>query len=130
MKNIILLAALFFALDSFGATDYVECEGSLENMDMGKVYGDEHVNVLYDITANLNKRAFKSMPVLKELDYNSCQGAITEISYIDMDGNEFMILHSSQDECDGGNSYGVVYNKDSYGIVAHVKDGDFYCTKK
>ncbi len=129
MKNLIVLITLLLSLDSFATNyaDYKECTGVLAQT-LSELKGGEGVDVLYQSRARMSEREFNSTPVFNDgFEYESCKKAVKEVSIMDMDGNEFKLRFTHEDECDGGNTYGVVYDMGTGDIVAHINDGELYC---
>ncbi len=86
----------------------------------------------YDIIHSSKKQAkiseakWKTIPVLKDMEYEHCRDAITERTYDASNGERFYIYTSHEDVCDGGNTYGAVLNS-KWKLEAEIKDGDIYC---
>ena len=127
MKNLIALITLLTSLSSFAGyySDYQDCSGVL-TQELWAVQDGEGVDVIYDIDAEISAKEFNSTPVFNDgFEYKYCKNALTELVVMDMNGNEYKILHTHDDVCDGGNSYGVVYDMNTNKIIAHIHDGEF-----
>lgn len=68
--------------------------------------------------------------VIQSLDYQNdefqCDDKdIARTEFITEQGNLYYAVHTAEDYCDGGNSYGVVVDKNQ-APLAWIRDGDFY----
>ena len=64
----------------------------------------------------------------KGLDYNKCKDSMIESTLMTINGNEYVvIMPDSNDECDGGNSVGIVKDVYTKKIVAELHDGEYTC---
>lgn len=75
----------------------------------------------YDCTkATFPKEDFKRYASLKSFSYKDCKDSMHQFEL--PDGTRFVF--TNEDDCDGGNSYGLVYRKDK--VVALINDSNFY----
>lgn len=75
-----------------------------------------------------SKEDFLNLPYIgQEFDYESCKGALRSIDFYDIvSGDHYHGIFTHDDDCDGGNSHGVLYNdKDEH--IGYIYDGDFSC---
>lgn len=74
----------------------------------------------------LNLENWKSIDVILNFDPHECLKS-TKQELIKVGNKEFWRFRSTDDDCDGGNTYGSIYSKDLKTAVAHIYDGDVYC---
>ena len=74
----------------------------------------------------LNKSNWYNFDVLVGFDVTECLGTVSQ-TLIKVDGQYLWDFHTTDDSCDGGNTYGVIYSYDLKTPIAHVYDGDLYC---
>lgn len=70
---------------------------------------------------------FSQFEVLKSFEQESCVDAIREREITGADGKPYTAIYTFDDGCDGGNSYGLVLEKDSLRPIATIQDGDMFC---
>ena len=88
---------------------------------------DGTIDVDFVGTGNvITKDNWKTIDVLVELDYDDCDGLIAQ-HLLSADGQSLWQFTSTDDPCDGGNTYGSIYTEDLTTPVAHIYDGDIYC---
>lgn len=112
MKSFLALTLLSLSLASFAN---LKCEdiAEIETESMGSF------NIL-------NKDNWKSIDVISNMDYESCKNAISQTLF-KFEGELYWKFASYEDECDGGNTYGVIYSYDLKTPIAHIYDSDTYC---
>ncbi|MCK5882726.1 MAG: hypothetical protein KAG61_03485 [Bacteriovoracaceae bacterium] len=129
MKNLIAFITVLVSLNAF-ATDYGqygECSGVFTQA-LWEITDGEGVDVLYETTAQMTEKEFNSTPVFNDgFEYQSCKDSVREFAFMDMEGNEFKIMYTNEENCDGGNSYGVIVDMNSSKIIAHINDSDISC---
>jgi thioredoxin-related protein len=69
---------------------------------------------------------WNKIPVLKEMEKERCIDVV-DMNLIKVKNKYFWMMISSDDSCDGGNTYGVIYNYSLTKVAAEVQDGDVYC---
>ncbi len=74
----------------------------------------------------LTKEIWKQIDVVASFPYEQCKSAIRQ-SKIEVDGVNYIVFRSVEDECDGGNTYGSIYTADLKTPIAHIYDSDVYC---
>tara|TARA_R110002049_G_scaffold63125_7_gene168132 strand:- start:566 stop:1144 length:579 start_codon:yes stop_codon:yes gene_type:complete len=74
----------------------------------------------------LTKEIWKTIDVVASFPYERCKDAIRQ-STIEVDGANYIVFRSVEDECDGGNTYGSIYTEDLKTPIAHIYDSDIYC---
>jgi len=70
----------------------------------------------------------KAFSYIGEFDQQACSGdALATQTLMDRyNHNEYLLIYTQTDECDGGNSYGIVFDQ-KMNFYAVVQDYDFYC---
>ena len=77
--------------------------------------------------AGLQLTSLVRKEVNKVEDVSHCSNENMSISsFLTPSGKLFHAVYTSEDECDGGNSYGAVLDA-NLKPVAHIGDSDFYC---
>ncbi|PIP88932.1 MAG: hypothetical protein COW01_05085 [Bdellovibrionales bacterium CG12_big_fil_rev_8_21_14_0_65_38_15] len=74
----------------------------------------------------LTKEVWKSIDVVASFPFKECHDAISQ-SLIKVDGQNYWVFRSTEDHCDGGNTYGSIYSEDLKTPIAHIYDSDIYC---
>ncbi len=74
----------------------------------------------------LTKEVWKSIDVIASFPFKECHEAIKQ-SLIKVDGQNYWVFRSTEDHCDGGNTYGSIYSEDLKTPIAHIYDSDVYC---
>ena len=74
----------------------------------------------------LTKENWNKIDVIFNFDYESCHDAFLQ-ELILFNGRFYWKMGSMEDRCDGGNTYGAIYNYRLTTPIAHVYDGDIYC---
>jgi len=129
MKNLIALFTLTISINSFATC-------SAPEGDLGSVYDgydNDQTEYLYNETSDNGKipfpgKLFSQYPSLGEFDAKECADAVTEsVIKNKKTGISYVAVYTIEDNCDGGNSYGLLFNEDKSKVVATINDGDFYC---
>jgi hypothetical protein len=80
----------------------------------------------YSVT--LTKTQFLQVPVYVDFDYSECRDALVIQMVQSKDsGRNFSALLTAEDNCDGGNSYGALYNEDRTQLLGEIRDSFIYC---
>jgi len=121
MKKIaVTIAAFSFMSSSFACNlpSYLEGQGLSTIDKMGK---------------ELKKSGFKITPMVRELvnkvieiDDSCKNNFLSAQTYLLKNGKIIHLAYTSEDICDGGNSYGVVLDA-NLRPLASIQDTDFYC---
>lgn len=70
---------------------------------------------------------FSQFESLGSFEYEECKDAVTEVTMQASDGSRIRMLYTTEDSCDGGNSYGIVIDDKTLAPVALINDGDISC---
>lgn len=116
MKSIIALF-LFINLNIIASDNVCEQMVSEENENNIVVLGE--VNVL-------TKEAWYKTDVVLNFSYEECFEAVTQ-ELIEFNGVKYYRFRTTEDHCDGGNTYGSIYSYDLKTPIAHIYDTDTYC---
>ncbi|MBD67094.1 MAG: hypothetical protein CME62_17970 [Halobacteriovoraceae bacterium] len=76
----------------------------------------------------LTRENWKTIDVVAKFDVNECFDAISQ-TLLKVNDKLVWSFRSTEDNCDGGNTYGSVYSYDLKTPIAHIYDGDIYCEK-
>jgi len=117
--SIIIYAALGFAslADASSNSLSLTCE-ELQN---------ESVPVQVLRSGNiLNGENWNTIDVVFSFDPNHCLASVSQ-ELLKLEGQFYWRFRTTQDQCDGGNVYGVIYTYDLKTPIAHIYDGDIYC---
>ena len=126
MKSMIsFLLVGIFSLTTFAAA-LVDFDGVTSTSD---IYDQnlEMVPMAIPLTPALRQLVIKSFGYDKPEDFCADKD-IQRMKFITVKGNVFYAVHTNEDYCDGGNSYGVLLDKD-LNPVAWIHDGDFEAYK-
>jgi hypothetical protein len=74
----------------------------------------------------LTKENWKTIDVILSFNYNDC-AASTSQTLIKVKNELFWRFESTDDSCDGGNTYGSIYTEDLKTPIAHIYDSGIYC---
>ncbi|MBL6990494.1 MAG: hypothetical protein ISR65_11980 [Bacteriovoracaceae bacterium] len=133
MKCFILLMAALLSFSTL-ATDL--CNLELDGRSFSNVEDPEEPQSSYYFkyvkrvdNVTISEQLFKSTPILSDFDYEECKSSLTELYFSSPETMvTYRALNTFEDSCDGGNSYGVIYDPNET-IVGYIKDSDFYCSQ-
>lgn len=77
----------------------------------------------------LNRATWKKIDVISGFDYGQCKDGVTQ-TLVRVNGEYLWKFASTEDSCDGGNTYGSIYSYDLKTPIAHIYDGDIVCEDK
>lgn len=123
MKNLIAIFSLLFISSSF-ANCFQDFGGEEHSM-----YNSEQHDVMYTDDVLLSESGFISSLGTLGFDYESCKDAIEERVLTAQSGNDYTFILTNKDHCDGGNTYGLIYNSERY-LVGTIQDGEVYCSQE
>jgi len=126
MKNSIKILSLVLMLTSMKA--FANCD--VNGIDMADGENQDAFVVLSEKPAHFINKAQWAKDVgsdmAKSFEYSSCKDAMEwRVIRAKNSTQTYVALVSVQDECDGGNSYGVIYYKNK--IVGSVSDSYIDC---
>lgn len=121
MKSLSILLALFASINAYAF--------SFSGMELNDVLESESVTVLLEGKTVVPQELFTTTQPFVEFDYPSCQAALYEVVFLDMEGEEYRAVFSNEDQCDGGNTYGFIMNVSSRQVVAQILDGSIELNK-
>ena len=80
------------------------------------------------ISVRLKKVFFYEHPIFAELDYEKCAAA-TELQGLRdrHTGKTYKAFVTTQDECDGGNTLGLLFDWDLSVKIGEIHDSEIYC---
>ena len=84
------------------------------------------IKVLREVTNLLTSTNWNQFAVISEFDQKKCL-ATTDQQLITLNGEYFWRFKTTEDVCDGGNIYGVIYSYNLKKPMAHIYDGDINC---
>lgn len=114
MKAFIFIFSLLIVSVSYGA---VTCQ-DLQNEDLeSKLVGEGNV---------LTKENWKNIDVIVGFNRQECLDIVAQ-QLIEVNGERFWQFNTTDDSCDGGNTYGSIYSEDLKIPIAHIYDGDIVC---
>lgn len=122
MKHLIALATLTFTLNSFASS----CMEDLGERESWQIFEDTSFITLLDADASLSESEFNNTLGTLDFTYEYCKDAVTEVVVQSSAGAKYRFLVTHEDNCDGGNTYGLVFNQ-SGTRIAEVRDGEIYC---
>lgn len=134
MKNgnlVLALTALFLTQNTWATSlckEYKKIFKNIDNLDLIEKAKPIQSTLPEDIKYPdniLSKESWKKLDVLSDFEYNRCVNNV-QVSDFKIHNNKFIKIRTTEDECDGGNSYGVIVLYDLT-PVAHIYDGDIYC---
>lgn len=73
----------------------------------------------------LSRPTWKRLSVINEHSFYHCKGRVRQDIYAH-NGQWYKTITTYEDNCDGGNVYGVLTNLRGK-VIAHIYDGDYYC---
>ncbi|MFK8136797.1 MAG: hypothetical protein AB8E15_00415 [Bdellovibrionales bacterium] len=76
---------------------------------------------------SLSEAEWAQLPIIKDFDQKYCLGAFSTQELKSYGGKVLVQIVSEQDDCDGGNSYGIVIDKVNLKVIAAIQDSDYYC---
>lgn len=76
----------------------------------------------------LTKENWKTIDVVLDFSYHDCREQISQ-ELIQVGDERLWRFRSTDDSCDGGNTYGSIYSYDLKTPIAHIYDSDIYCEK-
>lgn len=118
MKNLLVLSSVLFSVNALACMPT-----ELENESLGSI--DEKFTELPK--AGLKISSLVRKEVNKITDISGCKDEDVSVStFLTNSGKLFHAVYTSEDYCDGGNSYGAVLDANLRG-VALIGDSDFYC---
>lgn len=98
----------------------------LENKSIGDM--EELATALPQSGLKVDSRIRALVNKVIELSSECKNSFITAESFLLKNGKLVHLAYTSEDICDGGNSYGVVLDA-NLNIIASIQDTDFYCAK-
>lgn len=122
MKNLIAIFSFIIISNSFAG-----CFQDFSGEEYG-IYNSEQHDIMYTDDVLLTEEDFNNSLGTLDFDYTSCREAIKETVLMSISGVEYTFLLTSDDQCDGGNTYGMIYDESGV-LVGTVQDGDIYCTE-
>ena len=100
----------------------------LDNVDLASGDGPWIHKELDTYKISLTKEDFINLPNFDESEYEDCKDAfIVQVVQSKQTGRIFSALKSYEDMCDGGNSYGVLYNAEMSVVVGEIADSGISC---
>lgn len=77
----------------------------------------------------LSEAEFNNIPTFAgDFDYEQCKDAIVASKVQDkLTGKIFTAVYTNEDHCDGGNSYGVLYDQEMQTILGTIGDSFISC---
>lgn len=113
---------MLLLLITFSSVSYasVRCEN-----DFSDTYSE--LNVLRTSeNQNFLSENWNNIPHINELSQERCEDTMS-MELIKVRGSLFWVFRTTEDDCDGGNIYGVIYNYKLARLVAKISDGDIMC---
>lgn len=117
MKTILLFLSLTLSLNTYAAST---CKALQKLQESG---AELEVLRKGDV---LNKDNWKSIDVILSFNRNECLESTSQ-QLVRVNGELVWRFASTEDSCDGGNTYGSFYSYDLKTPVAHIYDGEIYC---
>lgn len=131
MKNfLIALSIITFSTEAFaGVCPRITNINEELNTDFWK---NSKVKVLAEIPHSSPTKEFQDFDVLKDLGQEArCQKSMvkTIFTVTGTPGHVFEAITSNEDECDGGNAYGLIKDLADEKVIATIEDSYINCTK-
>ncbi|MCB9091923.1 MAG: hypothetical protein H6621_02650 [Halobacteriovoraceae bacterium] len=93
---------------------------------------DDYIS-LQEEHRTLTQEEFFATPALTQnMDYEACKNTLFafEIILATKTNQPYILLYSTDDSCDGGNSFGAILNDRMDRVIGDIADSDFYCYEK
>jgi hypothetical protein len=119
MKQIL---AIFLLLGLTSAHAKVTCS----DFYLTQQYNSSEIVKVLETPSIITEQNWHTYDVILGLDYNNCKNAIAQ-ELIKFKGEFFWMFRSFEDNCDGGNTAGVIYSLDLKTPLAHIYDSSFEC---
>ncbi len=121
MKKVLTLIAITLSFSSYACV----IPSELNNGSLYQIFEEENYTDLQGGEIELTPQVRLEVGKVEDISHCSDEN-ITISSFSTISGQVFHAVYTSEDICDGGNSYGAVLDENSK-AVAHIGDGDFYC---
>lgn len=89
---------------------------------------DENIFKVIKKVEVLTKETWYQTDVVLNFPFESCYDSVAQ-ELIEFNGVQYYRFRSTDDSCDGGNTYGSIYTLDLKTPIAHIYDYDMYCEK-
>lgn len=117
MKATIALIAALISVQSFSSSF---CQKNFSD----SIHDFEVLRESKDKTFLLEN--WDNMPNIKEFEREYCE-ELVDMELVKVKNRFFWVFRSKDDPCDGGNTYGAIYNYSLTKPVATINDGDVGC---
>lgn len=135
MKSIIAIVGILLTLNAFAAIDCASFPKELEGKSMINLYEadpDYPVDVIFpviDTNFRVSKTQVKQLWKSAhdfELEDKCFDNGIFSNTFKTLSGMIYTAIGTLDDDCDGGNTYGVITDKDN-NLIGQIGDSEFYC---
>lgn len=115
----------FIALLMLATTSAFAC--SIDDMNIHQVREESDFTEVSAKIVPFPGYLFSQSETLASFEYEECKNAVTEVTMQAIDGSRIRMLYTTEDSCDGGNSYGLIIDDKTLSPVAVINDGDISC---
>lgn len=118
-KSLLALSVSLLSLNIFAC--------GFEDMGLYQVQYESNYTVVSENNVKFPGYLFSKFPSLEDFDYENCQDAVKEVVVMDTTKKRFNLIFTSEDSCDGGNSYGLILDNKTLAPIATINDSDISC---
>ncbi|MGI4991820.1 hypothetical protein ACRXCV_04285 [Halobacteriovorax sp. GFR7] len=122
MKSVVVLLSVILFSSAMACPE-------LNNVDLASSYDrDEYTEVYSERLPKLSKEEFAKYTELADFDYDYCADAL-ELRRLEatQTGTVYTIVVTVEDHCDGGNSYGNIFDESGSKLLGRIGDSYIAC---
>ena len=119
MKSLMTFLLIFLSYSSVSAANDGICQSIVNQTE------EDTLNVLASVDVLTREQWYKT-DVILNFSYDECKEHVAQ-ELIEVNGVQYYRFRTTEDSCDGGNTYGSIYSQDLSTPVAHIYDYDTYC---
>ena len=99
----------------------------LSNLDLAGEMVESKIDRISTSDLFITKDQFYQFKIFKDFDYSQCSKSLSHFEFRHISsGESYTAIKTNDDICDGGNSYGVLFNRRNE-MIAEIRDSFIIC---